>query len=501
MSFVRLLFDTSDFPPRWHCGNWSEWHGWSHIIADVATGAAYFTIPILLLYFVTRRQNFPFPRTFWLFCVFIFSCGLVHMTEAALFWWPAYRLSASLKIVTAIASWLTVLAIIPILPRALRLPDVGALNLQLKKETIGRHDAEEHFRIAVEAAPNAMIMSDAQGKIVLVNRCAEQLFHYDRSELYGQTVELLVPRRYIENHIHYRQQYMIAPSIRAMGRGRELFGRRKDGSEFPVEVGLNPIDTAQGAMVLGVVVDITERQLAERNRDKHRQESEEFLHIVRHDLKRPLVTVQWNLNIVLDECSKLLGSEHGAYIQTALQECVRMQEMISELGDLSKIENSPVQYEKVILPDFLAEVLRMFNARLEEKTVQVQIIAPGAEVILSTLHVREALENLIENALHYGCTDPTPRLTIQATLEEHRLLIGVADNGPGIALQHHVRIFQLFERLEDQHSKVAGSGIGLTAVHRLMQRIGGTVSIRSDVGGGAEFTLSIPLGVRLATLR
>src|SRR5438094_9255381 len=131
LSFFTNLFDTADFPSRWSCGNWSEVHGWLHVLSDAAIFGAYFAIPVVLAYFVLRRKDVPFLPIFWLFALFILSCGIGHAVEATIFWQPWYRLSGLVKLITAIASWTTVLALVPIVPRALALPGLALVNDQL----------------------------------------------------------------------------------------------------------------------------------------------------------------------------------------------------------------------------------------------------------------------------------------------------------------------------------------------------------------------------------
>ena len=139
---ISKLFDTSDFPARWHCGNWSAAHGWTHIVADISTAAAYFAIPALLVYFISKRRDFPFYRLIWLFCGFIVACGTVHLIEASIFWHPWYRVSATAKVITAIVSWATVIALVPIIPKALSLPGLAAMNKQLSSQVEERKRAE-----------------------------------------------------------------------------------------------------------------------------------------------------------------------------------------------------------------------------------------------------------------------------------------------------------------------------------------------------------------------
>src|SRR5262249_53128316 len=139
VDFFKRLLDTSDFPARWNCGTWTAGHGWLHIASDLAIWSAYFAIPCILVYFVLRKRDVPFPTIFWLFGAFIFACGTTHLMEAILFWHPVYRLAGVIKLLTALVSWGTVAALIPIVPKALamRSPE------ELEREIIARKKAED----------------------------------------------------------------------------------------------------------------------------------------------------------------------------------------------------------------------------------------------------------------------------------------------------------------------------------------------------------------------
>jgi hypothetical protein len=127
------LFSTADFPARWFCGRWSAVHGWTHVVSDVAIFAAYAAIPAALIYFTRKRHDLPFLPIFWLFGAFIFFCGTGHLVESTLFWHPWYRLSAAVKVCTAVVSWATVVALVRVLPRALELPGLARVNDELEQ--------------------------------------------------------------------------------------------------------------------------------------------------------------------------------------------------------------------------------------------------------------------------------------------------------------------------------------------------------------------------------
>ncbi len=146
--FFRWLFDTDPFPPRWHCGSWSDEEGWLHILSDAAIWGAYTAIPIVIGYFVLRRRDVPFPRIFWLFGAFIFACGTTHLLEAIIFWHPIYRIAGLVKLFTAVVSWATIVALVQVTPQALRLPGLAKLHAERERLL----DAERVARTAAERA-------------------------------------------------------------------------------------------------------------------------------------------------------------------------------------------------------------------------------------------------------------------------------------------------------------------------------------------------------------
>lgn len=140
------VLDTTGFTPRWRCGTWSAWLGWTHVLADVATAGAYAAIPLVLLWFVQRRPDVPFPTVFWLFAAFILACGTGHLVDAVIFWEPVYRLAGAIKVGTALASWATVAALVPVVPHALAMPGLQTVNAELAREIESRRRIEAELR-------------------------------------------------------------------------------------------------------------------------------------------------------------------------------------------------------------------------------------------------------------------------------------------------------------------------------------------------------------------
>lgn len=234
-----------------------------HIISDGLIALAYAAIPFALFRLVRARRGLPFNQLVVSFAVFIIACGATHAAEIWTLWYPSYWLSGALKALTAVASVATAIALVRLLPVLKDLPHVDALRAA--NEAL--QESEGRLRALLESAPDAKVIVDDSATIVLVNARLESLFGYARAELIGQPVEVLVPVRFRERHAGHRRGFFDAPVPRSMGSGLELYGLRKDGSEFPVEISLSPIDTKSGRLVSSSIRDITERKAAEaRNR-------------------------------------------------------------------------------------------------------------------------------------------------------------------------------------------------------------------------------------------
>lgn len=260
LEFFEKIVNTGSWPARWYCGRWTDFHGWLYICSDIAIWAAYFVIPVFLIIFLRKKPNIPLPSIFWLFGVFILLCGLTHLMDAIIFWWPAYRLSAIIRFLTAIISWITVISIYKFFPVALALRTPKEFDIELAE----RKKSELKFMGLLESAPDAMVIIGNEGKILMVNAQTEILFGFKREEIVGNEVEILIPDRFRNIHPRHRQKYNENPRTRGMGVGMELFGKKKDGSEFPVEISLSPIKVEdEGILVIATIRDITNQKKSE----------------------------------------------------------------------------------------------------------------------------------------------------------------------------------------------------------------------------------------------
>ena len=267
MGFLRGMFTPGDYMPHGFCYGWEPGLVWLHVISDSLIFLAYMSIPFSLVHILRRRKDLPFNWIFICFGVFIVACGLTHGLEVWNLWHAAYWLAGAVKAVTAVASVTTAILLIKLTPQVLKIPSVDAIQLSndlLAAQGAALRASDAKFRGILESAPDAMVIADGHGRIVLVNAETERLFGYTSSELIGLLVETLVPERFRGKHPQERKVYTDYPRTRSMGEGRDLWGLRKDNTEFPVEISLSPIETPEGTLISSAIRDVSVRKEAER---------------------------------------------------------------------------------------------------------------------------------------------------------------------------------------------------------------------------------------------
>ena len=249
---LDLFNGSNSFMPHGACYLWQPSVLWLHVISDSLIVLAYYSIPFALLYFVYKRTDLVYRWVFVLFGAFILLCGTTHLMSIWTIWHPAYWLDGSIKLVTALVSIVTAILIWPLIPELLQLPSPKALKT-----------SETYMRAIFNATPDAMLISNQQGIITMINHQCELLLGYSSDELVGQTIELLVPERYRAAHPALREQFAATPMTREMGSGRTVVALKKDNTEFDVEISLSPIRTEQGLFFASALRDITQRKKME----------------------------------------------------------------------------------------------------------------------------------------------------------------------------------------------------------------------------------------------
>jgi len=349
--------------------------------------------------------------------------------------------------------------------------------------------AERLFRLVVESSPSGVVMVDRRGTIVLVNRETERLFGYPREELVGQSIERLVPARFRDSHPTVRQEYFAHPEKRAMGAGRDLFGIHKDGSEIPVEIGLNPIEAEEGFFVLASVIDIRPRKQAEAELRRSNEELERFAYVVSHDLQEPLRTVSSYVQLLSRRYRDRLDADALEFIDFAVGGARRMQYLIADLLLFSRVGTRGAPLVPTDLQAAFEGTLASLHAALEESQATVTA-DPLPMVIGDAGQLAQLLTNLIGNALKFRGA-AAPRAHVGATRTGRTWTFSVQDNGIGIAPEYFERIFVIFQRLHSRE-EYAGTGVGLAICKKIVERHGGRIWVDSTPGHGARFSFTLP---------
>ncbi len=371
-------------------------------------------------------------------------------------------------------------------------------ELQRRKAEASELEAQR-FKKLLEASPEAIIISDRRGEIAIVNSRAEELFGYTREELLGQPIEGLLPERLRRAHLGHREGYYARPINRSMGAGRDLLGLRKDGTEFPIEVSLGPVETDQGAFVSSVIVDITARKAAERELDERREalarsneELEQFAYVASHDLQEPLRMVASYVQLLAQRYQGKLDSDADDFIKFAVDGATRMKTLINDLLAYARVGSRGKPLERVELAQVLEQALSNLAMAVSESRAEVTCDRMPA-VIGDPDQLAELLQNLIGNAIKFQ-SNGTPRIHVGAERRDGEWIVSVRDNGIGIDPQFRERIFVIFQRLHGRE-EYPGTGIGLAICKKIVTRHGGRIWADSEPGQGATFSFTVPAAV------
>ena len=381
----------------------------------------------------------------------------------------------------------------------------GTMVMSAIRDITDRKRADQKFKDLLEAAPDAMVIVNREGHIVLVNSQAVKLFGWSRDELLGQPIELLVPQRFSARHPDHRRNFFAEPRTRAMGAGLELHGLRKDGSEFPVEISLSPLETEEGLFVSSAIRDVTERKRIEQVlRDKNLElenaalVKDRFLASMSHELRTPLNAIIGFTGTLLMKLPGPLNAEQEKQLRIVQTGARHLLSLINDLLDVAKLSANKVTLtlELVDCKTLVEEVSATLEMEARRKGLAFAVHTPPVDVLLLTDRraLSQILINLVGNAIKF-----TQQGRVDVVLQDLQLPTGravqlhVQDTGPGIPLREQPRLFEAFSRVENADRRHhEGTGLGLHLSRKLAEALGGTLGFDSTEGLGSTFTLQLP---------
>lgn len=530
---LKALFDTEGFPPRWNCGSWTPLHGWAHVLADLAIFGAYAAIPVTIAYFVIKRRSVLFPGLYALFGAFIFSCGLGHLIDASLFWHPWYRFYAVVKVITAIASWATVVALFRLVPRALELPQIAKLNEQLRIEVSERARAESEVRrlnhdlelriteletllevlpvgigIAVDRECKTIRTNPAFARLLRVDKTPDELFATIESfparvKAYHADVEIPMDRMPI--HLAAREGVSI--------RDFEADLVFPDGSQVSVLAYASPLLDREHRVIgaVGAFADITARKEADARRSEvERQllESQKLESLgilaggVAHDFNNLLVGVLGSASMLRAEVSHdpRLEALVDAIEQSGTRAADLCRQMLAYSGR-GRFVLVDADISAVVLE--LAELMRSSVPRRIEFDLDFEPNLPP--VLADVTQLRQVVMNLVLNAAE-AIGDQHGRVVfrtrkIVASAERLAAAISseiaepgeyveleVVDDGCGMSAEVRKRMFEPFFS-----TKFTGRGLGLAATLGIVRGHRGAIEVASQPGSGTRVSVLLPV--------
>lgn len=505
--FFTHLFDTADFPARWYCGKWSDFHGWLYIGSNFAIWVAYYAIPVTLLIYLLKRKDVPFRRIFLLFVAFIFFCGSTHLMEAVIFWFPYYRLNALLLFGTAVVSTGTAIKLYKILPQAFSLKTTEELQQIIEQKTSELEKAnrrlkrsESQFRSLVEHNPDLITLVGPDMRLKFINNTIIKFTGQPPASFQGKLLEELPFGD--EDKTRYRQHIE-----QSMTSGKTVFYETRgwmEGSErhyhifmVPLNEDGNPAPGKTDALVISRDVSFQKRAeeelrknieelevLSQRLMQQNRQ-LEDFTHIVSHNLRSPI----GNLNMIM----KLYGEETDERERQELMGMFHsvtgtLTRTVEDLTEIIKIrQESGLEEEELEFADTLQQVVASVMAQIEESGTRITSQFKVPVVQYPRVYLESIMLNFLTNAIKYRSAERPLQVHFRTWEEQGTTCLSCTDNGQGIDLERYGdKVFGLHKTF---HHHADARGVGLFITRNQIEALGGSVSVASQPDKGTTFTV------------
>jgi PAS domain S-box-containing protein len=481
--FFSGLFATDQWPARWFCGNWTDFHGWVYIISSFAIWAAYFTIPVVLAYFVSKKKNIPFKSIFLLFISFILFCGFGHLVDGLIFWFPVYRLSALVLALTALVSWGTVFALIKLMPEVLRYKTPKDFQEEIDRIQKELEISNTTFQKMADRMPHFVWTATPEGDINFFNK---KFYDYTGK----QTFEELAKGKWL-NHVHPDdRELQVKLWLESISTGKDCDIEKRfsdsEGNYRWVHTKATPERNSIGEIVIwtGICYDIHETKI-------QIQLKEDFISIASHELKTPLTAINAYAEILENDLKSINETSNEVlFIKKIRQSLKKLEVLINDLLDISKINNGKLDYnfEHIPFNELVNEVIE-FSLKMT-KTHSI-IINKNFNVMVyaDKNRLEQVLVNYINNAIKYSPT--SDKVIVEVDQKENEVIVSVEDFGEGFPDGENQKLFERFYRAKST-SKAGGMGIGLFICKEIISGHKGRVWAERKETKGSKFYFSFP---------
>jgi len=353
--------------------------------------------------------------------------------------------------------------------------------------TAGILQGDITIKTLLESLAEGVVIVNDMGRVIMINNRFAELSGYNKEEVMGESISIFIPEKSREKHAEHIMKFFTEPRIRPMGMGVALSARRKDGTEFPVEISLSHLDMENGKLGVAFITDITSRKTAEDELIQKNAELDQYAHTVAHDLHGSLAGVIGISEILLSEQSGI-SEEQKQYLKMISQGGMKMKNIIKELLLFATITKEELNIQDTNIQDLVNAAIKRLQHIMEKSNAKIEFLNPLHNCKGYGPWIEEVFYNLLSNAIKYGGENPHIQITSQQK-QDGSVEYQVIDHGEGIESELLEVIFE--DNSKIKNSKMLGTGLGLSIVRRIMEKLDGTVSAKSELNKGSVFSFTL----------